>query len=100
VLLYNWLNTDLKEFEMSIHLNIDVWQAGDDIYVKEPKDIEATFIKAGTPIPHERGMFIRRIKDLKIIFSGADLPEIDRTSGAWNWEGLASRRVLKKKPIK
>jgi hypothetical protein len=85
---------------MNIHLNIDVWQAGESIYVKEPKDIEATFIKAGTPIPHEKGMFIRRIADLKIIFSGADLPKIDRNSGTWRWEGLASRKVLKKLPVK
>jgi hypothetical protein len=85
---------------MSIYLNIDVWQSGESIYVKEPKDIEATFIKAGTPIPHERGMFIRRIADLKIIFSGDDLPKIDRNSDTWRWEGLASRKVLKKLPAK
>jgi hypothetical protein len=85
---------------MNIHLNIDVWQAGESIYVKEPKDIEATFIKAGTPIPHEKGMFIRRIADLKIIFSGADLPEIVHNSETWKWEGLAARKVLKRNPIK
>ena len=94
MLLYNWLIIDLKETEMSIHLNIDVWQAGESIYVKKPKDIEATFIKAGTPIAHEKGLFIRRIADLKIIFSGADLPEIDRSVYDWKWEGLASRNTL------
>ena len=80
---------------MSIHLNIGVWQAGESIYVKEPKDIEATFIKAGTPIAHEKGLFIRRIADLKIIFSGDDLPVIDRKGEDWHWKGFAARGNVK-----
>jgi hypothetical protein len=80
---------------MSIYLNIDVWKAGEDIYTKEPEDVKATFIKAGTPIAHENGAFIRRIKDLKIIFSGADLPPIDRSGEDWHWKGFAARGNVK-----
>lgn len=84
---------------MLVHLNIDIWKAKDskDIYIKgKPENVDVEFIKAGTPIEHtEDGLFIRRIKDDKIIFGPSCLPVIERVS-YWKWEGLAARSVLKR----
>ena len=85
---------------MFLHLNIDVWKdrQSKDIYVNgDPDGVETELIKAGTPIEHsDGGSFMRRIKDEKIIFGPSCLPEIDRSSYSWKWEGLAARKVLKR----
>lgn len=87
---------------MFVYLNIDVWKdkASDGIYIKgKPEGVDAEFVEAGTPIEHpDNKLFSRRIRDDKIIFGPGCLPEIDMKGKAWRWEGLASRKVLKKSP--
>lgn len=70
-------------------LNIDVWLSPDGGIFTKPQEAEGfVHIPAGEKIKHETtGLFIRRIKDLKIMFSEADLPPINH-GPAWKWEGF------------
>jgi hypothetical protein len=80
---------------MLIHLNIDVWKdkKNKDIYVKEPPtEVDAELIVAGTAIEHKlKSPFIKRIKDLKIIFDSSCLPPLDRSGEDWKWQGYSNR---------
>ena len=75
---------------MEIILNIDVWKDGEGkIFTKPQKGEGFVHIPAGQKIEHNQdGLFIRRIADLKIIFSGSDLPPLDRRGEDWNWKGF------------
>jgi len=76
---------------MEIILNIDVWLSPDGgIFTKPQKSEGFVHIPAGEKIEHkEDGLFIRRIKDVKIIFNGADLPKIEN-GPEWGWQGFGS----------
>jgi hypothetical protein len=74
---------------MEIILNIDVWKDGEGKIFTKPQLGEGfVHIPAGQKIEHNQdGLFVRRIADLKIIFSGADLPTLDQ-GPAWGWKGF------------
>lgn len=63
---------------MEIILNIDVWLSNEtgEIFTKPQPSEGFAYIPKGKPIRHEDGgPFIRRIKDVKIVFGANDLPE-------------------------
>lgn len=63
---------------MEIILNIDVWLSNEtgEIFTKPQEGEGFAYVPKGKPIRHEDiGLVIRRIKDVKIIFSANDLPE-------------------------
>lgn len=70
-------------------LNIGVWLSPEgDIYVRPYEGEGVQYIPAGEKIRHEiRGLFVRRIKDEKIIFGPDDLPP-RKQQPSWHWKGI------------
>lgn len=70
-------------------LNIDVWLSSEgNIYIHPQEGEDVTYIPAGSRIRHEiGGLFVRRIKDEKIIFGPDDLPP-RKQQPSWHWKGI------------
>lgn len=69
-------------------LNIDVWLSSDGgVFTKPPEGEGFVHIPAGERVKHTSGSFVRRIKDLNIIFGPADLPPVEKGE-EWTWKGF------------